>query len=178
MSEMMYVLAASYDDVEDALADFAAVDAVYHHVGTTADFDATVVAKDEDGKVQIVRRHDHPVKEHTTAGLGWGLAAGAVTALFPAVGILGALAVGGGAGAALGAMAGHAATVLSRDDLKELGEVLDRGDAGLVVVYGRDRADRVASNVTRAKSKARTTTDISIEQLAADVRAAEEAVRS
>ena len=37
----------------------------------------------------------------SSSGAGWGLAVGAVAALFPAVGILGALAVGAGTGAAL-----------------------------------------------------------------------------
>ncbi len=132
MSEMVHVVAASYDRVEDALADFEAVDAAYRHVSRSHDFDATVVARDEAGKVEIVRRHDEHTRHSTGAGFGWGFAIGAVAALFPAVGILGALAAGAGGGAALGALAGHAARVLSRDDLKALGEVLDRGDAGLV----------------------------------------------
>ena len=148
MSEMRYVLAASYDTVEDALAEFEAIEVAYKHVGTSLDFDATVIAKDEAGKVQIVRRHDEPKKHATDVGLGWGLAAGAVAALFPAVGIIGALAVGGGAGAALGALAGHAASGMTRDDLKALGEVLDSGDAGLVVRlrprHGRSRGDERA----------------------------------
>jgi hypothetical protein len=91
LSEMIYVLAASYDRVEDALADFEAVDGAYRHFAKSHGFDATVVAKDEAGKVDT----------------------GAVAALFPAVGILGALAAGGGAGAALGALAGHAARALT-----------------------------------------------------------------
>ena len=148
MSELRYVLAASYDTVEDALAEFEAIEVAYKHVGTSLDFDATVIAKDEAGKVEIVRRHDEPKKHATDVGLGWGLAAGAVAALFPAVGIIGALAVGGGAGAALGALAGHAASGMTRDDLKALGEVLDSGDAGLVVVYGPDMVDRVSTSVT------------------------------
>ena len=106
------------------------------------------------------------------------MAAGAVAALFPAVGILGALAAGGGAGAALGALAGHAARALSRDDLKLLGEVLDRGDAGLVVVYGPDMADRVATSVTRASSKVNANTNVSAEELAAEVQAAQAAASS
>jgi uncharacterized membrane protein len=93
--------------------------------------------------------------------------------LFPAVGILGALAVGAGSGAALGAIAGHAAGSLSRDDLKALGEVLDRGDAGLVVVYPPDMADRVWHSVDGASSKVHAEAGITVEQLAADVRAAE-----
>jgi uncharacterized membrane protein len=125
--------------------------------------------------VEIVRRHDEQTRRSTGEGFGWGIAAGAVAALFPAIGILGALAAGGGTGAALGALAGHAARALSRDDLKLLGEVLDRGDAGLVVVYGPDMADRVATSVTRASNKVNTNTNVSAEELAAEVQAAQAA---
>ena len=173
MSEMRYVLAASYDHVDDAMADFDAAKAAYDHVGTSLDFDAAVIAKSDAGKVEIVRRHDAPARHDTSVGAGWGLAAGAVAALFPGVGILAALAVGGGAGAAIGAHAGHAASAMSRDDLKELGEVLDRGDAGLVVVYGPDLADRIRAAVIRATSTVRRSTDLSTERLAEDLRAAQ-----
>jgi len=175
VSEMIYVLAASYDRVEDALADYEAIDGAYRHFAKSHDFDATVVAKDEAGKVDIVRRHDEQTRRSSGEGFGWGMAVGAVAALFPAIGILGALAAGGGAGAALGALAGHASRALSRDDLKLLGEVLDRGDAGLVVVYGPDMADRVATSVTRASSKVNTNTNVSAEELAAEVQAAQAA---
>ncbi len=177
MSEMRYVLAASYDEVNDALAAYEQIDVAYKHVGTTLDFDAAVVAKDESGGVKIVERHDEPTRHGTTVGLGWGLAAGAVVALFPAVGIVGALAVGGGSGAALGALVSHTASGMSRDDLKALGEVLDRGDAGLVVVYGPDMADRVGAAVTGAAATVRTTTDLTNEQLAAKIRDAEAAAQ-
>jgi uncharacterized membrane protein len=172
MSEMVYVLAASYDDQADALAAYQAIEAAYHHIGTAHEIDVTVLGRNADGQVEIVRRHDSPTRERTTMGLGWGLAAGAVAALFPAVGIIGALAVGGGAGAALGALAGHAARALSRDDLKALGEVLDRGDAGLVVVFGPDMADRVISATADAPAKVSVTTDVSVEQLADELQAA------
>ena len=122
MPGSLYALAASYDSVDEALAAYEAIDVAWHHVSSSHAFDATVVARDADGKVDIVERHDEPMRRGTTAGLGYGFAFGAVAALFPAVGILGALAVGSGAGAALGAMAGHAARVMSRDDLKLLGD--------------------------------------------------------
>jgi uncharacterized membrane protein len=175
MSEMRYVLAAAYDDVDTALAEYQALEVAFKHVGTSKDFDATVFAKQLDGKVEIVSRHDESKREGTTAGLGWGLAAGAVAALFPAVGIVSALTIGGGAGAAIGALTHHAASGITRDDLKALGEVLDQGRAGLVVVYGPDMADRVNSTITRATSRVRATTDVSPEQLGADLREAEAA---
>jgi uncharacterized membrane protein len=174
MRDPLYVLAASYDRLEDALSDREAVQVIHRHVSESHDLDAAVVAKDADGKVEIVRRHDEPVSHGATSGLGWGLATGAVVALFPAVGIVGALAVGGGAGAALGAVAGHASGAMSRDDLKALGEVLDRGEAGLVVVYPREMADRVFAEVSRAKHKVHVSANVSPEQLAAEVRAVAE----
>ena len=174
MSSTLYVLAAAYDDVEDAVAEYDAIKVAYRHVGTSRDFDATVIAKDETGKVGIVRRHDEQQRHETATGFGWGLAAGAVASLFPAVGILGALAAGGGAGAALGAMAGHASAGMTRSDLMTLGEVLDEGDAGLVVVYSAEMADRVGAAVIRARNTMRATTALTAEQLAANVRAARE----
>ena len=70
-----------------------------------------------------------------------GLATGLVIALFPAAAIGGGLLAGTAAGGAvLGAVAGHAAAGMSRKDLKELGEQLDDGQAGLVVVGVSDMA--------------------------------------
>jgi uncharacterized membrane protein len=175
MSEMRYVLAAAYDDVETALAEYQALEVAFKHVGVSKDFDATVVAKQPDGQVEIVSRHDESKREGTASGLGWGLATGAVAALFPAVGIVSALAIGGGAGAAIGALTHRAASGMSREDLKALGEVLDQGHAGLVAVYGPDMADRVGDAITHATSHVRATTDVSHEQLAADLRKAEDA---
>jgi uncharacterized membrane protein len=169
MSDKLYVLAASYDHVDDALAEYQAIEAAYRHVGTTHDFDATVIAKDEKGKVEIVRRHEEQKRHGAEVGFGWGLAVGAVAALFPAVGIIGALA----AGAALGAVAGHASGGMSRSDLMALGDVLDSGHAGLVVVYAGHMADRVTTSVNAATSSVTATATVTAEQLAADIRDAE-----
>jgi hypothetical protein len=64
---------------------------------------------------------------------------------------------------------------MSRDDLKALGEVLDEGDAGLVVVYSSDMADRVITSVTRARRSVRRSANVSLPELAAQVRAAQAA---
>jgi hypothetical protein len=53
----------------------------------------------------------------------------------------------------LGRSGGHASGALGRDDLKALGEVLYRRDAGLVVVYPQEIADRVSASVKAAGSK-------------------------
>jgi uncharacterized membrane protein len=175
MSDTLYVLAASYDRVEDALAEYEAIEVAYRHVGTSHDFDAAVVAKDENGKVDVVRRHEEQKRHGAAVGLNWGLAIGAVAALFPAIGLLGGMAAGGGAGALLGALSGHANGGMRGEDLKGIGEVLERGDAGLVVVYSADMADRVTTSVNAASHKLTATTTVTADQIAAEMRAAENA---
>ena len=51
----------------------------------------------------------------------------------------------------LGAVAGHAAAGMSRDDLKELGEYLDAGQAGLVVVGVSDMGAKIEREMRRAE---------------------------
>ncbi len=50
----------------------------------------------------------------------------------------------------MGAVAGHAAAGMSRHDLKELGEALDAGEAGLVVVAVSDMGAKVERAMKRA----------------------------
>lgn len=171
--DTLYVLAAAYDDVDEAVADYEAVKALYYRVKTSHDFDATVVAKDHTGKVTIVRKHEQPTRHGAAVGLGWGLAAGVVAALFPPVGILGALAVGGGGGAAIGAVTGHVSGGMDRGGLKQLGDVLDAGTAGLLVVYEANLDEQIKSNLTAASRMIDAATKVDTDALATDVRKAE-----
>jgi hypothetical protein len=80
------------------------------------------------------------------------LATGLVVALFPFAAIGGGLlAAAGAGGAVLGAVAGHAAAGMSRGDLKELGEHLDAGQAGLVVVGVSDMGARIEEAMRKAE---------------------------
>jgi uncharacterized membrane protein len=75
-----------------------------------------------------------------------------VVALFPAAAIGGGLLLATtGGGAVLGAVAGHAAAGMSRGDLKDLGEELDAGEAGLVVVAVADMESKVKDAMKRAE---------------------------
>ena len=171
--DTLYVIAGAYDDVDSAVADYEAVKALYREVKTSHDFDAAVVAKDEDGKVRIVKKHEQPTRHGAAVGLGWGLAVGVTAALFPPVGI--GLATAGAGGAAIGAVAGHASDGMSRGDLKELGETLDEGEAGLIVVYETNLADQVAANIKAANRLISKATDMAADELAAEMKAAEKA---
>jgi uncharacterized membrane protein len=86
------VTVASRRGARGTATSYQAIEAAYRHLSTSHDFDATVVARNASGKVEIVRRHDEPVRHGASSGFGWGLAVGAVAALFPAVGILEELA--------------------------------------------------------------------------------------
>jgi uncharacterized membrane protein len=169
--DTLYVIAAAYDDVDAAVADYEAVKALYHEVRTSHDFDAAVIAKDDKGKVSIVKKHEQPTRHGAAVGLGWGLAVGVAAMLFPPVGI--GLATAGAGGAAIGAVAGHASGGMSRGDLKELGEALDTGQAGLIVVYETNLADQIAANIKAANRIVSKATDMAADQLAADMKSAE-----
>jgi uncharacterized membrane protein len=171
--DTLYVIAAAYDDVDAAVADYEAVKALYREVKSSHDFDASVVAKDEKGKVSIVKKHEQPTRHGAAVGLGWGLATGVAAALFPpvAIGIAGA----GAAGAGIGAVAGHASGGMSRGDLKDLGETLDAGQAGLIVVYETNLADQIAANIKAANRMVSRATDMAADKLAEDMKEAQKA---
>ncbi|MGB8651482.1 MAG: DUF1269 domain-containing protein [Mycobacteriales bacterium] len=167
--DTLYVIAAAYDTVDAAVSDYEAVKALYREVRTSHDFDASVIAKDADGKVHIVKKHEQPTRHGAAVGLGWGLAVGVAAALFPPVGI--GIATAGAGGAAIGSVAGHASGGMSRGDLKELGETLDAGQAGLIVVYETNLADQVAANIKAASRIVSKATEMAADQLAAEMKA-------
>jgi uncharacterized membrane protein len=173
--DTLFIAAGSYASVDQAVEDYEAIKLLYYEVKASDDFDAAVIARDENGKVKIVKKHEQPTRHGAVHGLGWGLAAGAVVALFPAVGIVGALAAGGGAGAAIGAVSGHVSGGMRRDDLKQLGEVLDEGEAGLIVAYAANMADQVVANVKFANRMVSAATEMAAEDLAREIKEAENA---
>jgi uncharacterized membrane protein len=141
-----------YPDVADAEADYQLVKGLHTEAGLIDAYDAAVVERRADGKVRIVRKHETPTRVGGVLGGGVGLATGLVVALFPfAAAGAGLLAATTAGGAVLGAVAGHAAAGMSRGDLKELGEHLDAGQAGLVVVGVSDMGARIEQAMRRAE---------------------------
>ena len=141
-----------YPGVDDAEADYELVKDLHTKAGLIDAYDAAVVERRADGKVRITKKHETPTRVGGVLGGGVGLATGLVVALFPfaavGAGLLAATTTGG---AVLGAVAGHAAAGLSRADLKELGEHLDAGQAGLVVVGGSDMGAKIEQAMRRAE---------------------------
>ena len=140
-----------YSSVDDAEADYDAVHDLHTREGLLDAYDAAVIERTDHGKVKIVKKHETPTRVGAVGGGTVGLATGLVVALFPAAAIGGGLlAATTGGGAALGALAGHAAAGMSRKDLKELGENLDAGQAGLVVIGVSDMGAKIEGVMTTA----------------------------
>ena len=150
--DTLFVYSGAYRVLGDALADYDAIKALHTEAGLIDAYDAAVIERKQDGKVKIVKKHETPTRVGGVLGGGAGLATGLVIALFPAAAVGGGLLLATGAGGAiLGSIAGHAAAGMSRSDLKELGEALDEGQAGLVVVAVADMESKVKRAMARAE---------------------------
>jgi uncharacterized membrane protein len=166
------VFAASYDTLSAAEADYHAVREFYTESGLIDTYDAAVITRDADGKVRIVEKHEQPTRTGAWRGLGIGLAGGALVALFPAVGIGAGLLLGGVSGAGIGALAGHVSAGLRRTDLKDLGELLDDGQSGLLVVATSDMENHVQRIIRRSGKVTRKQLKADEEALAEEIDAA------
>ena len=165
--DTLLVVVGVYGSVDDAKADYELVGDLHTEAGLIDAYDAAVIERTDKGKTKIVKKHETPTRVGGALGGGMGLATGLVVALFPFAAVGGGLLVGTTAGGAiLGAVAGHAAAGMSRHDLKELGEHLDAGTAGLIVVAVSDMGAKVERSMKRAEK-------IEQKELEADVSAIE-----
>jgi uncharacterized membrane protein len=135
----VFLYAGEYDSVDDARADLETLKEMHreHVVGT---YDAAVVTKNEEGKVDIVDKIEKPTQHGGWAGMAVGAAMGLI---FPP-GIL----VGGLLGAGAGALIGHLEGGMSREDIREVGEMLDNSEAALIVV-GEATIERAVDDATK-----------------------------
>ena len=122
--EPVFLFIATYDTAEDAQEDYEAVKALHKDkmIGT---YDAAVLTKGENGKVHI-NKHEKP----TQHGAWTGVAVGAVVGIIFPPGII----IGAAAGGLIGGLIGHMWKGMSRKDVKELGEIIDEGQAALIIV--------------------------------------------
>jgi uncharacterized membrane protein len=141
-----------YADPAHAEADYELVKDLHTQAGLFDAYDAAVLERRADGKVKITKQHETPTQVGGVLGGGVGLATGVVVALFPFAAIgSGLLAATAGGGAVLGAMAGHVVAGMRRSDLKELGEHLDAGQVGLVVVGISDMGTKIEQAMHHAE---------------------------
>jgi uncharacterized membrane protein len=139
-SDGTFIMVATYPDEQAARDDYQVVKEA-HKRGLVGSYDAAVITKDSNGKI-----HENKDETSTRHGAWWGIAAGAaVGVLFPPS-IIGAAAVGG----VVGGVSGHLAKGMSRSEAKELGDFIDPGQAGLVVVGESTVEQAISDAVTRA----------------------------
>ena len=120
----VFIYIGTYASEVDARADYDIVKDL-HSLGAVGTYDAAVVTKDDMGKV-------HVNKDETTTRHGaWGGAGvGALVGILFPPSIIGSAVVG----AAIGGVSGHLWKGMSRADVKEFGDVIDAGEAALVIV--------------------------------------------
>jgi uncharacterized membrane protein len=150
-SDGTFILVATYPDELTAREDYESVKDA-HSMGLVGSYDAAVITKDPGGKI-----HEHKHETATRHGAWWGVAAGAaVGVLFPPS-ILATAAAGG----VIGGVSGHLAKGMSRSEAKELGDLLDPGEAGLVVVGEAKVAEALKRSVRRAEKQTARELDVS-----------------
>ena len=142
-SDTTFILVATYPDEAAARDDYQVVKNA-HAAGLVGSYDAAVVTKDANGKV-----HENKDETATRHGAWWGIAAGAAVGIIFPPAVLASAAVGG----VVGGVSGHLAKGMSRSEAKELGDFIDPGQAGLVIVGESKVEDAIKKAVTRAEKQ-------------------------
>ena len=120
----VFVYVGTYPDEISARDDYQIVKDL-HLAGAVGTYDASVVTKDENGKV-----HVNKDETSTRHGAWGGAAVGAVVGILFPPAVIGSAVVG----AAVGGVGAHLWKGMSRSDVKEFGELIDTGEAALVIV--------------------------------------------
>ena len=120
----VFVYIGTYPSEAVAQGDYDVVKDL-HSLGAVGSYDAAVITKDDNGKV-----HVNKDETATRRGAWGGVAAGAVVGLLFPPSLIASAAVGG----AIGGVSGHLWKGMSRSDVKEFGELIDAGEACLLVV--------------------------------------------
>ena len=120
----VFIYIGTYPDEMSARDDYEIVKDL-HAAGAVGTYDASVVTKDENGKV-----HVNKDETSTRHGAWGGAAVGAVVGILFPPSLIGSAIVGAG----VGGVGGHLWKGMSRADVKEFGELIDTGEAALVIV--------------------------------------------
>jgi len=137
----VFLYLGTYPDEAAARIDYEVLKDL-HQAGAVGTYDSAVITKDAEGKVHVNK------DEMATRHGGWGgVVAGAVIGLLFPPSIIGSAIVGGG----IGAVSGHLWRGLSRADVKELGELIDEGQAALLIVGESTIEDAVNKAALKAE---------------------------
>ena len=137
----VFIYAAMYADPAGAEADYNTLVELHAEtlVGT---YDVALVTKDADGKVHV-EKHEKP----TQHGAWGGIAVGAAVGVLAAPAIVPAALVGG----VIGGLGGHFRKGIPRADAKELGDLIEEGQATLLVIGESRLEEQLDKALTRAE---------------------------
>ncbi len=159
----VFIYAATYGNREDAFADYESL-LDLHAVKLVGTYDVALITKEADGKVHV-KKHEKPTQHGAWGGIAVGAAVGI---LFPPS-IVGAAAVGG----LVGGVAGHLRRGISRGDAKELGELLEGGEAALLVIGESRLQEQLDKALTRAEKSLEKEIDADNQEFKRELEAAE-----
>src|SRR5271167_214882 len=146
----VFIYAATYADRADAFADYDIL-VELHAAKLVGTYDVALVTKDVDGKVHV-EKHEKP----TQHGAWGGIAVGAAVGVLAAPAIIPAALVGG----VIGGLGGHFRKGISRDDAKELGDLIDTGQATLLVIGESKVEEQLDKVLTRAEKSTEKELDV------------------
>ena len=161
-SEAVFIYIGTYPSEAGARADYDIVKDL-HAVDAVGTYDASVVTKDDSGQVHV-NKDEMATRHGAWGGAGVGAFIGL---LFPPA-IIGTAAVG----AAVGGVSGHLWRGMSRADVKEFGELIDAGQAALVIVGESTLAQAVEKAGLKAEKEIARQLDISSKDIDRAVREA------
>lgn len=159
----VFIYAATYADPAAAEADYESLLAL-HAAKLVGTYDVALVTKDADGKIHL-EKHEKP----TQHGAWGGIAVGAAVGVLAAPAVIPAALVGG----VIGGLGGHFKKGISRGDAKELGDLIDAGQATLLVI-GESRLEEQLNKVlTRAEKTIEKEMDIDSKEFKRELEEAE-----
>jgi uncharacterized membrane protein len=148
--DAVFIFVGTYPDREAARHDYDVVKAL-HAGGVVGTYDAAVVTKDEGGKIHINK--DELATRHGAWG---GAAVGALVGILFPPSIVATTLVG----ASVGSVSGHLWKGMSRADVKELGEIIDDGQAALMVIGEGRLEEQLQKSELKAQKRASRTVDV------------------
>ena len=147
----VFIYIGTYPDEASARADYDVVKDL-HAVGAVGTYDASVITKDSSGKV-----HVNKDETSTRHGAWGGAAVGALVGILFPPAIIGTAVVG----AAVGGVGGHLWRGMSRSDVKEFGELIDQGQAALVIVGESKLQEAIGKAALKAEKHVAKELDVS-----------------
>jgi uncharacterized membrane protein len=159
----VFIYAATYASKADALADYDVL-LEAHDLKLVGTYDVALIDKSADGKIHV-EKHEKP----TQHGAWGGIAVGALVGVLFPPSVIGAAAVGGLAGG----VGAHLKKGISRDDAKELGELLENGESALVVIGESRVEEQLDKALTRAEKSIEKELDADAKELKRELESAE-----